>query len=211
MLALINGGVSLILQKGSPEAFFPLPHVSVFIKLKDRKAGEDILRKIVEEYGIPLQANTYKHVTYSSYGLDLQGGLQALYGFHDNFLFLANSTEIIEEIIDTLENGKGLQAGEAYARMNIDMKEGNNSVCFIQMADLIGDIKKLLGWTGTILALKDREASVKSKIVIDELVNPLLDGMTMFSTISTRSRLAKDQIVVESTMLLNPAPQTHTK
>ncbi len=204
VLPLINGGVSLFLQKGDPKAFIPLPHFAVFIKLKDRKEGEDILQKIVEDYGIPLQTITYKKVSYSSYGLSLQGGLQALYGFHDDFLFLANSSDVLEEIIDTLESGRGLQAGETYARMNLDMKEGNNSVCFIRISDLISDIKNIIGWTGTILAVKDREAAAKSKIVIEELINPLLDGMTMFSTISTRSRLAKEQIVVESTMLLNP-------
>ncbi len=208
VLALINGGVSLFLKKGDPKAFIPLPHLAVFIKLNNRKAGEDILRKLVAEYGIPLQSNTYKQVAYSSYGLTLQGGLQALYGFHENFLFLANSSEVMQDIIDTLETGKGLQTGETYTRMDINLEEGNNSVSFIQMADLVGGIKELLGWSGTMLAIQNRETAAKSKILIEQLINPLLDGMTMFSTISTRSRLAKEQIVVESTMLLNPAKET---
>ena len=209
VLSLIDGGMSLFMKNGDPKAFLPLPHFAILIKLKDRKAMENLLRTVVVEHGIPLQDTTYKKVTYSSYAFTLQGGLEALYGFQDNFLILANSSDVMQDIIDTRESGKGLQAGKAYAKMAINLEEGNNSVSFIRMAELIGGIKEVLGWSGAMLAVQDRETAEKTRIIIAKLINPLLDGMTMVSTISTRSHLTREQIVVESTILLKPTQETH--
>ena len=111
VLAMIDGGMSILMKKGDPKSFLPLPHFAVFIKLKDRKAVEDLLHSIMVKNGIPMETTTYKKITYSSYGLSLQDGLEGLYGFHDNFLFLANSSETMRDIIDTIESGKGLKAG----------------------------------------------------------------------------------------------------
>lgn len=206
VLALIDGGVSLFMKKGDENAFIPLPHFAVLLKLKDRKQMEEVVRRSVAHLSIPLQENTYKKVTYSSYGLTLSGGLQALYGFHENFLFFANSQKVLEDIVDTMESGKGFQKGEVYPRLGMDLENGNNSVCFIRMLGLVEGLKELVGWGGTMLAIQNREAAEKSKRLIDEVIAPLLDGMTMFSSIGTSSRLTEDRIVVESTIELTPDP-----
>jgi hypothetical protein len=206
VLALVEGGVSLFIKKGDENAFIPLPHFAVLLKLKDRKEMEEVVKRSVAKFGIPLQENTYKKVTYTSYGLTLPGGLQALYGFHENFLFFANSQQILEDIVDTMESGKGFQQSEEYPRLGMDLENGNNSVCFIRMLGLIDGIKELVGWGGTMLAIQNREAAEKSKRLIDGVIGPLLDGMTMFSSIGTSSRLTEDRIVVESTIELTPEP-----
>jgi len=204
LLAMVDGGISFFMQKGDEKAFIPLPHFAIFLKLKDRQAGEEVLRMMIAQHNIPLKSESYKQIQYEAYDLALPGGLQALYGFQDNFLFISNSSDLIKEIINTRESGKSLQANETYSRMNINLEEGNNSVSYIRVADLLGGIKDLVGWGSVMLAMQDKEVAEKSRIIIEDIINPLLDGMTMFSTISTRSRLARDQIVVESVITLNP-------
>lgn len=204
VLALADGGVSFFMQKGEEKAFIPLPHFAVFLKLKDRQAGEKILRTMMAEYNIPLKSESYKQIKYEAYDLALPGGLQALYGFQDNFLFISNSADLIKEIINTRESGIGLQTGAAYSRMNLNLAEGNNSVSYIRVADLLSGVKDLVGWGSVMLAMQEKEVAEKSRIILKDIINPLLDGMSMFSTISTRSRLAREQIVVESVITLNP-------
>lgn len=204
VLALADGGVSFFMQKGEEKAFIPLPHFAVFLKLKDRQAGEEILRTMMAEHNIPMKSKSFKQVKYEAYDLALPGGLQALYGFQDNFLFISNSDDLIKEIINTRESGKGLKTGEAYSRMNLNLAEGNNSVSYIRVADLLSGVKDLVGWGSVMLAMQEKEVAEKSRIILKDIINPLLDGMTMFSTISTRSHLAREQIVVESVITLTP-------
>jgi hypothetical protein len=84
----------------------------------------------------------------------------------------------------------------------MDLETDTNSVSFIRMAGVVDGIRELVGWGGVILAIQGREAAAKSTALIDGVISPLLDGMTMFSTIATRSRLDEDRIVIESTFQL---------
>ncbi len=208
VLALIDGGVSLFLSKGDDTTFIPLPHFAVFIKLNDRRQMEEVINKTTTAFDIPLQENTYKNVTFTAYGQTLPGGLQALWGFHENFLILANSRQMLEKIVDTREGGNGLQKSKTYTGMRMDLESGNNSVCFIRMAELVDGIQELAGWGGIMVAIQNREAAAKSKALIDGVINPLLDGLRMFSTIATRSRLAEDRVVIESAIQLEAKPSS---
>ena len=206
VLSLIDGGVSLFLNKGDDTTFIPLPHFAVFIKLNDRKQMEEVVKKTTTAFDIPLQENKYKNVNYTTYGQTLPGGLQALWGFHENFLLLANSRQMLENIVDTREGGIGLQKSKAYTGLQLDLESGNNSVCFIRMAGLVDGIEELVGWGGIMMAIQNREAAAKSKALIDGVISPLLDGLRMISTIATRSRLGEDRIVIESTIQLEAEP-----
>lgn len=202
VLALIEGGVSLFVNRGDDSAFIPLPHFAVFVKVTERRQMEDVIKKTTASFNIPLQEITYKDVTYTSYGQTLPGGLQALWGFHENYLFLANSRQILENIVDTREGGKGLQKSKVYTDLRMDLESDTNSVSFIRMAGVVDGIRELVGWGGVMLAIQGREAAAKSTALIDGVISPLLDGLTMFSTIATRSHLAEDRIVIESTFQL---------
>ncbi len=204
VLALIDGGVSLFLNRGDDTAFIPLPHFAVFVKVTDRRQMEEVIKKTTASFNIPLQENTYKDVTYTSYGQPLPGGLQALWGFHENYLLLANSRQILENIVDTRKDGKGLQKSKVYTDLRMDLESDTNSVSFIRMAGVVDGIRELVGWGGVMLAIQGREAAAKSTALIDGVISPLLDGLTMFSTIATRSRLGEDRIVIESTFQLEP-------
>jgi hypothetical protein len=64
-------------------------------------------------------------------------------------------------------------------------------------------VKEVFSWIGTMIAIQDREAAQRSKILIDKLINPLLDGLAMYSTIGMRSYTEQDSIIIESKVLKN--------
>ena len=49
-----------------------------------------------------------------------------------------------------------------------------------------------------MLAIKDRELARKSKVLIDDLVNPVLEGLAMYSIIGSRKHHEGNTIVFES-------------
>jgi len=56
----------------------------------------------------------------------------------------------------------------------------------------------MVSWGGTTLAIKDRELARKSKVLIDDLINPLLEGLSMYSIIGSRKYVEGSTIVFES-------------
>lgn len=68
-------------------------------------------------------------------------------------------------------------------------------------------LKELINWGGTIIGIEDRKAARKSKVVINQLINPLLDGLAMYSQIGTRRYTENNIIYIESTTLIDEQNQ----
>jgi hypothetical protein len=59
-------------------------------------------------------------------------------------------------------------------------------------------LREMVTWGGTMLAIKDKELARKSKVLIDELINPLLEGLAMYSIVGSRKYQEGGTIVFES-------------
>ena len=74
----------------------------------------------------------------------------------------------------------------------------NNSICYIDQTTFLSHIREFVSWSGVLLALKDREAAAKSKVLIDKLIDPILSGLTMYDKGALRTYIAGDWIVTEA-------------
>ena len=68
-------------------------------------------------------------------------------------------------------------------------------------------LQEMVSWGGTMLAIKDKELARKSKVLIDDLVNPLLEGLAMYAVIGSRKYHEGSAIVFESTTYLDNGTQ----
>ena len=82
--------------------------------------------------------------------------------------------------------------------MDPGITEKNNSVTYFNNIELIHVIKRLLNMIGTIIGIEDSATAYKVRIIIDELIDPLLDGATMFDKSVTRSYFTPEKVVIDS-------------
>lgn len=204
VLALLEPGASLQVQKGNAGDLIPLPRITLILKVKDRAALEKVFEQGVVGLGIRMEDQQYRNLTYRSYNPGLPGNIEALYGFYGPYLLVGNNRQMLQTIIDAAAEGKGLKQSDEYAALGMDLEHGNNSVCLIKVADIADGISDLMTWTGAILALQGRDSGLRSRVVIDEVVKPLLKGMATISSVATRTFFAEDRITVESTMQIRP-------
>ena len=74
----------------------------------------------------------------------------------------------------------------------------SHSISYLDFARTTEMMQELVSWGGTMLAIKDRELARKSKVLIDDLINPLLEGLAMYSVIGSRKYHEGSTIVFES-------------
>jgi hypothetical protein len=77
----------------------------------------------------------------------------------------------------------------------------SNLVMFARTAGLIDGLKELVSWAGTIIAIRDEKAGARSKILVDQVIVPLLEGMKMYRAKAVRSYTAPGEVVLESVVL----------
>jgi hypothetical protein len=111
---------------------------------------------------------------------------------------LANTFDILKSIVDTPITKSRLTAAPGFKELDPGFQTLNNSVCYANQGKLLEHIREFISWAGTILAIQDRHEAEKSKILIDNLINPIFWGMAMYDKSATRTYLKNDRIIIES-------------
>ena len=66
------------------------------------------------------------------------------------------------------------------------------------MAELVNGLKELAAWAGAMLAVRDEDAGAKSKVLVDEVISPILDSFSTFAAVSLRSEVRPGELVLET-------------
>jgi len=193
----------LIAVNSSPEdQFIPIPHMLFALKTGSPEKLLTTVEKITDYYNIPLTRQTVNGVDlYLWGGVIPTGDLQPTFCITDDYLVLSSNRQQIKEFILAGKGYPSLDSSPGFKKVNNGLTDKNNSINYIDSKNLSVMIKEVFSWIGTMIAIQDREAAQRSKILIDQLINPLLDGLAMYSTIGMRSYTEKDRIIIESKVL----------
>jgi hypothetical protein len=204
ILSLLGDEVSLVLEPGSNANFFPFPLGTFFVKVKAAEELATILDQLIDAYNIPVSTKLYGPVRYTYWTPSPQDGLQPLYGFWNDRFFFGNSSSLLRSVVDKNSVRFSLSDIPAIRRMDPGISEKNNSITYLNDVELIRVFQKLLNLVGTIVGIEDKETANKIRVVIDEIINPLLDGATMFDKSVTRSYFTPEKVVIDSVTNIPP-------
>jgi hypothetical protein len=202
ILGLLDKQCGLMVQDGEGKRSLPVPDFSMFVRLKDSYQLSGLARNFLKNNGLQVQTQDYKGVQISSMAAFSQGGLMPVYLIHNQYLVVASSVVMIKQIIDTMKEGHGLADNPRFQKVSAGLLDENNSVGYLRVGEMMHAVKGIVGWGRAIIAIQDRGGAKKAEIVIDRLVNPLLDGLSMYSDFGLRSRINPNQIFVESTTVV---------
>ncbi len=202
--ASIGDGTSLQVRRGAADSMLPIPAATVFFPVKDQVPVEDALSRGFSSLGLATREETFRNRSFRSASLGLPGGVEVVYGFLDDYLFVGSNRQMLESIVDTLEKGNGLETSPDFTALAGEFAEPSNSVTYVKVSEIIEGIRAIAGWAPTILAMQDSELAAKSQVLTDALLNPLLDGFSMISAIGTRTYTETDRIVMESIYTIVP-------
>ena len=202
ILGLLDRQCGLMIREADVKRFLPIPDFTIFAELKDSNLFGELVRNVLKKNGYNVQMQNYKDIEISSIAGFSQGGLLPVYMMHDHVFFVANSMEMIKEIIDTIKDGHGLADDSNFQKVNAGLQEENNSIGYVRVGDLMRAVKGMVKWGRMLIAIQDHENAERMEILIDRLVNPLLDGLSMYSATGMRSRIVQNQIIIESATVI---------
>ncbi len=202
LFSLIENDLLIALENSPEEQFIPIPHLLLALKTNDAEQLLAILEKVTDFYGIPLIRQSINGVgVYLWGGVVPTGDLQPTFCITDDYFVFSSNRKQIREFILAGNGYQSLHSNPEFKLVNNGLTAENNSVNYIDSQKLTVLVKEVLSWIGTMIAIQDREAAKRSKILIDQLLNPLLDGLAMYSTVGMRSYSQENSIIIESKIL----------
>ncbi len=196
-LDLFGDQFSLIIKEIATSGFFPVPRICIRIALADQETVETLLEKFITD--LPHRRDMVATVPVVSV-LAADGLMQPSYALFDNDLLFADGRDLIEDI---LKPGRDFLVHDPdFVKLDMGMQEPENLIAFARTGQLINGLKELVSWLGTNIAIRDERAGAKSKILIDQAVIPLLDGLTMFKAGALRGYTREDELVLQSRVLM---------
>lgn len=202
ILAMIDKDVALIV-KDVGGGGIPLPKISAIVKLKEPERFMKIFHTLLKEGDIPLSKKKFKKHTITYWGIAPQGGLQPAFVLIDEYLLLSNSIDLVKQIV-SLESdpAKTLFNSEEMKEVGGELNEKNNSAAYVHIALLADALKDLATWAAGMAIIQGPEAAHEADILVNKLILPLLDGLSMYTKLSSRSIISKDSIILESTTMV---------
>lgn len=195
-LMLFGEQAGLNIKEIKESRYFPVPRFYFSLQLNDRQRTQIMLEKLIA--GLPVRRNKVTGVEVVSI-LAAGGLMQPSYALLDNYLVLADGRDQIEDI---LRPTKAMLIDEPdFVKVDVGLQKQNNLILFARTVQLIDGLKKLVSWLGSSVTIYDGQDGVKSKILIDEVIDPLLDGLMMFDAMAVRSYTAEEEFVLQSAFL----------
>ena len=193
---LFGKNVSIHVADISTAGFFPVPRLCFSIEILDRKKMDEFFQKIIGD--LPVKRTMVGGVPVVSL-LAAQGMLQPSYAFFNGYLLLADSKEQIEDIL--LKKKTPLAEGKEFQAVDIKPEEPANLHFFARTPEVINALQELASWAGTMITVRDRRAGATSKLLIDQVISPLLDSFKAYHAIGIRSATAPGELVIDGTVL----------
>jgi hypothetical protein len=198
IFSLFGEEFSLVLEPGAQDEFFAFPLGMVFLRVKNVPELRTVMEQIIDVYDLPITVKSYGQVRYSYWTPAPQDGLQPLYGFWQDLFFFGNSPKLLEMIVDKKTDDFSLLDNDAIKTLDPGFAEKNNSITYLNNVELLKVLRRWLDLLGMTLAIEDREKAYKVHTILNEIINPLLDGMSMYEKSSTRSFFTPAMVVIDS-------------
>ncbi|MGR0481804.1 MAG: hypothetical protein ACTFAL_10480 [Candidatus Electronema sp. V4] len=203
ILSLFGREFSVNIAEISTTGLFPVPRLCFVVEVRERKKAERFLSHLLS--GLPVKREQLPDgVTLVSLQA-AKGMLQPAYAFADSFLYLADSREQLVAIL--AESGGRMQDDRSFQAVDTGRGQPGNLLIFARAAELAEGLKEMAAWAGTMIAVRSDQAGEKSKVLIDQVVMPLLDSLGGFEAVSLRSFTRSGELVLEAAALTAAAKQ----
>ncbi|WP_417912299.1 hypothetical protein [Candidatus Electronema sp. TJ] len=198
ILSLFGREFSVNIADISTGGLFPVPRLCFVLEVPERNKAELLLDRLLS--GMPVKSETLPNGVRLFSLQAAKGMLQPSYAFADNFLYLADSRE---QLLAILAESEGrMQADPSFQAVDTGKGQPGNLLIFARAARLVDGLKELAAWAGMMIAVRSDQAGEKSKVLIDQVIMPLLDSLGSFETVSLRSFTRKGELVMEAAALI---------
>lgn len=185
-------GVSL--QGIKSGGFFPIPEIGIFIESSQPEVAEQIIRQLVGASDARMRTETYGSHRISNLQLPFGSDLSPCYAFVNGYCILAANTNIMKSYIDTANGARNVSESESFKAVDQGLSDKNNQLAFIKFDELLDTVPEILNWGSSVVAMAKPDKANQIVPVVQQVVDPLVDGLKMYKTVGFRSFIAEAKI-----------------
>lgn len=202
IIDLFDNDLTLAVRALDEQQLVPLPRFLLSVKSRDAARLKQVAETLIDYFAIPVQRKMMGRTELITWGgVAGMGAVLPSLLFGPESIIISSNRQQIRRFLGT-EQKQGLTETERFKSMKPHIMLPSHAVTYLDFAETTRMLQEMISWGGTMLALKDRELAGKSKILIDELIHPLLDGLAMYSAIGSRKYIDGSTIVYESRTLI---------
>ena len=204
LLSLFKSEFLIAVKKRKENQFVPVPHIMAAIKIKDQVKIREIVRNILEYYKVPVTIRKSGGISISYWGGVISNkDIQPTYAIVDDYLLMASNGAQIREFNRLPKNDSGISRSEQFQKVSGGFSKKINSLNYIDLQEMLKLTKEVVNWGGAMVAILGSNTARRTKLIIDEFIDPVLDGLSMYSTMGITSRIENGKLTVESITLLD--------
>ena len=195
---LFDNDLTLAVRGINEDQLVPMPRFLLSVKSEDVEKLKKVVDSLIDHYSIPVRRSSLGDTNIISWGGIIGiGSILPTLSFTDDSAIISSNRQQIRNYVapDGIQSLADLVSFQAMSTALLKPSHSFTYVDFAQTADML---QEMVSWGGTMLALKDKELARKSKVLIDDLINPLLEGLSMYSIIGSRKYLEGNTIILES-------------
>ena len=196
---LVDHDLTLAVREINESQLVPLPRFLLSVKSGRIEKLKEVVDILIEHYSIPVNRKSYRDTDIISWGGIVGiGSILPTLSFTDDAVIISSNREQLRNYLAPKSQQQSLADIESFQAMSSNLLKPSLSFTYVDFGHTAQMLQEMVSWGGTMLAIKDRELARKSKVLIDDLINPLLEGLSMYSIIGSRKYLEGDTIVFES-------------
>ena len=215
----LDGQAGTLFRDMASTAMFPVPEWAFFLQAKsqDRLMSamvKSVLQQVHQATGLDLPVRRVKEQ-----GLELEQvvlpfgeALRPSWARIGEYEVWATNQGLLEDIWAASSGGECLAAETRFAEVGTPLVLPGHGFQFIQVDACLEMLRTTLVWAGD-MALATRlqgERAARLKVIRDELMHPVLDGLQMFETAALWTIMNPERLNVKgllSTVTLEPGPE----
>ncbi|WP_456473182.1 hypothetical protein [Desulfolithobacter sp.] len=176
--------------------FVPVPRICLCVEVRDRQRLASLLAPWLE--GLPLRREKVDGGEIVSL-MAADGLMQPSYALLEKFMIVADGRDQIDAILPAagayaMANPR-LADDPAFVEVDVGMMKPSNVIFFARVSRLVPGLKEFAAWGSILLSIWDKEAARRSRILVDQIIDPLLDGLSMFRALALRGTVEGRDLV----------------
>ncbi|HHO48143.1 MAG TPA: hypothetical protein ENN06_06785 [Desulfobacteraceae bacterium] len=197
-LSLFSGQAGINVAKARGGGFLPIPRMCFRLEVTAPEKVAQLMDDLLADQ--PVQTFSVNGTSVSS--LQLAGGLiQPSFALEGRFFVVADSREQMELVLGG--NRELLVRDPMFRKVDVGLAERNNLAVFVRNAEFLETVKGFAVWSGMLLSMSGRSQGNGSRVFIDQVVLPILEGLKMYSTGSARLVSGQEEVVIEAALLVD--------
>jgi Protein of unknown function (DUF3352) len=185
-LAAFGSQVGFLINDVNTNGMFPIPELALQLETFQPETVEQAIGNLVNQFGMPLQKASYNGAEIMFVALPLGADLSPAYVCKDGFCTIAVNKRLLESMLDSPEKGN-LGDQKNFKEVDKGLSKANNQISYMNVEGMIAKSYEVISWAMAWMAATQPDKGEKAQKVVELVVNPLLDGFSMFKAIGSRT------------------------